>query len=135
MHGTDQSANSHVWPAAGVDNTCKVAGNCTGHIPYGALLALLPVSKGGPDLDSLGLSEPGKRVAEALRDYGMYMHDTGCCVALRTDQDVNSTVEKQVNADFGKIYKYIRYGEKQRRKPTSLRRRIPLAPNCAFDAQ
>jgi hypothetical protein len=125
--------NAYVWPAGGTDWFCGGT-NCTGNIPYGALLAIPPGSKGGPNLDTLGLSEPGKRVAEALRDYGMYMTDTGGCVAMRTDQFINSTVENQVRTDLGKVYNYVRMVENGGTGPVA-GGGDPLASNCAFDAQ
>lgn len=125
--------NAYVWPAGGTDWFCGGA-NCIGNIPYGALLAIPPESKGGPNLDSLDLSEPGKRVAEALRDYGMYMTDTGGCVAMRTDQFINSTVENQVRTDLEKVYNYVRMVENGGTGPVA-GGGDPLAPNCAFDAQ
>lgn len=130
MAGTDI-----VWPAATRDGFCSTAGLCTGHIPYGALFAIPPVSKGGPDLNSLGLSEPGKRVAEALRDYGMYFYDTGGSVNMRTDQDISSQVASQVKADLTKLYNYFRMVKNNSADQTASGGGTPLAPNCAFDAQ
>jgi hypothetical protein len=128
------SSQTVVWPASSKDGYCSDREYCTGHIPYGALLAIPPVSKGGPDLNTLGLSEPGLRVAEALRDYGMYLYDTARCVTMRTDQFVTSGVASQLKADLARVYKYIRMIlNNDGRQPVS-GGGDALAPNCAFDA-
>jgi hypothetical protein len=128
-----QMANHPVWPAGYTDWFAKTS---TGHVPYGGLLALLPESKGGPNLDSLGLSEPGKRLAESLRDYGGYAIDTGPKVTnMRADQDVDPAVRSQLTADMKKIYQYLRLVTNNEKDQTASGGGAPLAPNCAFDAQ
>lgn len=126
-------ANEFVLPAVSKDGFCGGSA-CSGHIPYGALLALPPVAKGGPELDTLGLSEAGRRLAEAVRDYGIYAVDTGAEAgggAIRADQFVKSNL---FQADIAKFHKYIRrvmnndvLGE------TVAGGGVPLAPNCAAD--
>ena len=122
-----------VLPATDRDGTATNTGNNTGNIPYGGLLALPPTVS----LTSLGLSEPGLRLAQAIRDYGIYAVDGGGCNAgaLRTDQEVNEATAKLLRADIKKFHRYIRLvtnndvlgspvaggGEAR-------------APNCAFDA-
>ena len=111
----------------------NVAGNNLGSIPYGALLALPPTTKGGPNVDNLGLSARGKRLAEAIRNYGIYVVDGGSCVALRADQHVANTAE--LKAALTKIYPYIRMvlNNNVLGTPTA-GGGSGLAPNCANDA-
>ena len=95
-----------VLPATSGDSYMTKPGNNLGNIPYGALMALPPPGKGGPDINKLGLSARGKRLAEAVRDYGIYAVDTGACPALRADQHVHNTGE--LKAALSKIYPHIR---------------------------
>jgi hypothetical protein len=122
-----------VLPAVSGDGSMNSAGHNLGNIPYGALMALPPPSKGGPDLGALGLSARGKRLAEAVRDYGIYAVDGGNCPALRADQHVQNTGE--LKAALAKIYPHIRMvlnnnvlGSPVAGGGTG------LAPNCANDA-
>ena len=95
-----------VLPATDRDRTATQSGNNTGNIPYGGLLALPP----SVDLNKLGLSEPGRRLAEAIRDYGIYAVDGGGCNAgaLRADQTVSSAIRTQLRNDIRKIHPHIR---------------------------
>jgi hypothetical protein len=79
-----------VLPAVGGDGSMNSPGNNLGNIPYGVLMALPPPAKGGPNLDALGLTARGKRLAEAVRDYGIYVVDGGACNAIRADQHVGN---------------------------------------------
>jgi hypothetical protein len=124
-----------VWPATTRDRSAGDPKQNLGHIPYGALLAIPTVAKGGPDLDTLGLSEPGKRVAEALRGYGAYVVDGARGVAMRADQFVNPTVHNQLKADLAKVYKYIRLVKNNAKDQTASGGGDPIAPNSAFDVQ
>lgn len=122
-----------VLPATGRDGSATSAGHNTGHIPYGGLLALPPsVNIGG-----MGLSEPGKRLAEAIQNYGIYVGDGGGCGAgaLEADQTVNGTVKRQLLNDIPKIYSQIRLVLNNNVLGSSVAGGgAPLAPNCAFDA-
>ena len=70
----NQLQNKVVWPAISTDWFCKSRPElCSGNIPYGALLALPP----GVNTAGLGLSEPGRRLAAALQNYGTYAVDGG----------------------------------------------------------
>jgi hypothetical protein len=117
-------------PAVSRDNGASNPANNLGHIPYGALLALPP----SVNIDSLGLSEPGKRLAQAIRDYGIYVVDTGGCSngAIRADQYVDKS---KIKADITKIYPLIRrvLNNDVLGSPVA-GGGDPLAPNCAFDA-
>ena len=96
------------WPAVGMDgNAYTNADHNTGNIPYGSLWAIPLVSKGGPDLDTLGLSEKGKRLAEAIRDYGIYVVDGGGG-AIRCDQDFTEALRLELLETTRTIYPYIR---------------------------
>ncbi|CAB4192789.1 hypothetical protein UFOVP1244_89 [uncultured Caudovirales phage] len=94
-----------VWPAAGVDGYCK-RGECGGTIKYGSLLALPPAV----NVDGLGLSEPGRRLAHALQDFGAYVVDTtkGNSTNMRADQYVSPAIVQKVSQDMGKVYPLLR---------------------------
>lgn len=122
-----------VLPAVSRDKYCSTAGYCAGGIPYGALMALLPESKGGPDLSKLGLTMRGKRLAEAIRNYGLYTVDTAGAVAIRADQYVANVAE--LKADLAKIYPYIRrVMNNDVLNSSTAGGGTALAPNCAFDS-
>lgn len=121
-------------PATLRDGSAGQGGNNTGSIPYGALLAL-PASV---DIGRLGLSEPGRRLAEAIRDYGIYVVDGGGCTngAIRADQYVSGGVLSQLKRDIPKIYPHVRMvlnndvlGNAVAGGGTA------LAPNCAVDGK
>lgn len=120
-------------PATSADGNANSPGNNTGNIPYGGLLALPPAV----NLNSLGLSEPGRRLAEAIRNYGIYVVDGGGCAAgaIRSDQTVSSTIRNQLRTDIRKIYPHIRLvlNNNVLGNPVA-GGGTPLAPNCAFDA-
>ncbi len=122
-----------VLPATGRDRSAKEARNNVGHIPYGGLLALPP----SVDLDSLGLSEPGRRLAEAIRDYGIYVGDGGGCNAgaIEADQEVEEGIRKQLREDSRKFYPLMRMvlNNDVLGSPVA-GGGDPLGPNCAFDA-
>ena len=126
-------SRSIVLPATDRDGTALSEGNNTGNIPYGGLLAL-PRSV---NLETLGLSEPGRRLAEAIRDYGIYVVDGGGCTAaaLRTDQTVSTTVAGQLRADIKKFHRFIRLVRNNDVLGSPVAGGgTPLAPNCAYDA-
>ena len=97
------------WPAVGMDGHAHIhAEHNTGNIPYGSLWAIPPVSKGGPDLDALGLTEKGKRLAEVIRDYGIYVVDCGAAPSIRCDQNFSEAVRNELMMETRKFYKYFR---------------------------
>lgn len=121
-------------PATLRDGTAGQSGNNTGNIPYGALLAL----PANVDIGKLGLSEPGRRLAEAIRNYGIYVVDGGGCTngGIRADQFISGGVLSQLKRDIPKIYPYIRMvlnndvlGNAVAGGGTA------LAPNCAVDGK
>lgn len=123
-----------VYPAVSTDGSANQGNNNRGHIPYGGLIAIPPESKGGPNLDRLGLSEPGRRVVQALRDYGAIAVDGGNCAALRADQHVSAKVVSQIRADLSKVYRFMRLVKNTAPAQVTSGGGAPLAPNCAFDA-
>lgn len=124
-------------PAVSMDNGWE---DNTGNLPYGSLLAIPPESKGGPDLDTLGLSEPGKRLAEALRDYGLYAIDGGGGAdgtgSIRADQSISAANFNALKADIPKFYRHMRRVTNSEWSTGNdpVGGGTPLAPNCAFDA-
>jgi len=97
------------WPAVSMDGSAyHEPSHNTGNIPYGSLWAIPPVSKGGPDLDKLGLSERGKRLAEAIRDYGLYVVDGGGAPSIRADQDFTEALRAELVEARRKIYPHVR---------------------------
>ena len=150
------------WPAVGMDGHSFInAEHNTGNIPYGSLWAIPPVSKGGPDLETLGLTERGKRLAEAIRDYGIYVVDCGARPSIRCDQSFSETLRSELGMETRKFYKYIRlvlnsvpeegkvkfnFGDKLLNPTGGPNKQIipgdfpagggePLAPNTAIDAR
>lgn len=79
------------WPAVAGDSNYQTENN--GLIPYGANLALPPLNKGGPNIDSLGLTILGKRLAYALRDYGSFIVDGGSSLAMRGESGAQNITE------------------------------------------
>lgn len=121
-------------PATSRDGFASSPQHNTGNIPYGALMAL----PRNVDIGKLGLSEPGRRLAEGIRNYGIYVVDDGGCSsgAMRADQYIDSGVLNQLKRDIPKIYPHIRMvlnndvlGNAVAGGGTA------LAPNCAFDGK
>ncbi len=97
------------WPAVGMDGAAYTnPEHNTGNIPYGSLWAIPPVSKGGPDLDTLGLTEKGKRLAETIRDYGIYVVDGGGHPSIRGDQNFSQALRSELVNETRKFYPYLR---------------------------
>jgi hypothetical protein len=121
-----------VLPATGADRSTG-GGNNSGHIPYGGLMALKP----NVSIAGLGLSEPGRRLAEAIQNYGMYVSNGGGCnaPAIDADQHVSSTVRNQLRADLHKIYPHVRMilNNDVLGSPVA-GGGSPRAANCAYDA-
>ncbi len=131
-------------------------GENLGYIPYGGLMAIPPVEKGGPDLNKLGLSPPGLRLAEALRDYGAYAVDGGPMPIIRTTENFPPSLYNQLHFtlsdDLKKIYMEMRLvlnsveGATARMRPNWGYEGFigtptwpagggePIAPNTAIDA-
>ena len=80
----------------------------------------------------------GRRLAEAIQDYGIYVVDTGGCGsgAIRADQHVNSGTLAALKRDIPKIYRHVRMvlNNNVLGSPTA-GGGTPRAPNCAFDAR
>jgi hypothetical protein len=122
-----------ILPATNRDASAGQGGNNTGNIPYGALLALPP----NVNIDAMNLSEPGRRLAEAIRNYGIRVVDgAGCSSAIRADQAVSSQVRNQLVNDIPKFYRHIRMvtNGAWRAGQMVIGGGQPFAPNCAFDA-
>ena len=121
-------------PAVGTDRSAKDPTNNLGAIAYGSLFALPTEERGGPSIDSLGLTEKGKRLAEAFRNYGAYAVDGTSCPHMRTDQDVQDVDE--INRELKKIYPYLRIvlNSAWTSGQQSVGGGAPLAPNCGYDA-
>ena len=126
-------SRNFVLPATSGDRNRTSAGYNTGNIPYGGLMALPP----SVNIDSLGLSEPGRRLAEALQNYGIYAVDGGGCSAgaMETDQTLSDGVRSQMVRDMPKIYRHMRLvlNNDVLGNPVA-GGGTPLARNCAFDA-
>lgn len=100
------------WPATTGDGSATDPKDNLGLIPYGALMAIPPVDRGGPDLEAMDLSEPGLRLAEALRDYGAYVIDGGQMPIIRTTGNFSSDLFEKIHfrnsRDLAKIYQAMR---------------------------
>jgi hypothetical protein len=121
-----------VLPATSGDRNRNQTGFNTGHIPYGGLLALPP----SVNINSLGLSEPGRRLAAAIQNYGMYAMDNGGCTAgtIEADQTVSAAIKSQLRHDIRKIYPHIRMLLNNNVLGASVAGGgSPRAPNCAFN--
>lgn len=101
------SATAVQWPAVTKDYT---AYENTGNIPYGALVAIPPQSKGGPDLSTLGLSEEGMRIAKTLVYYGGIVTDRrGLNAGIEGDQNIPNSVVTNVQNDLNnKLIRLLR---------------------------
>ena len=127
----NQVRNEAVWPATSTDRYCKTdPALCSGDIPYGALLALPP----SVDIAGLGLSEPGRRVATALQNYGAYVVDTTGCPNMRGDQNIDPAVKRAVIDNMRKVYPLLRMVLNNSAGQTASGGGSPRAENCAFDS-
>jgi hypothetical protein len=126
-----QLQNKVVWPAAFTDGYCKTnPGLCSGNIPYGALLALPPSA----NIAGLGLSEPGRRLAAALQNYGAYAVDGSSCPTLRGDQNINGGVRQTLINDMRKLYPLLRMVLNNSAGQTASGGGTPRAENYAFNS-
>jgi hypothetical protein len=121
--------NQVVWPAVSTDGFCRDSRFCRGNIPYGALLALPP----NVNIGSLGLSEPGKRLAEALQKYGTYVVDNSLCPVMRGDQNINGSVRMALIRDMKKLYPLLRMVLNNSAGQNASGGGAPQAENCAFN--
>lgn len=89
-------------PATGTD-TGAGTGN-KGVLKYGSLIAIPPVSAGGPDLDALlaatTISEPWYRVMVSARDYGVFLNDGAQSPVIRTDDRLGEPLKTQIQTGF-----------------------------------
>ena len=153
------------WPATRGDGSASNPENNLGPFAYGALLAIPPGpdcivngevhDRGGPDLTKMGLSEPGLRIAQAMRDYGVYLVDNAGGFNIRgvsTAEELTGSVRTAVMNDLTKICRELRLvknsviGATARKRPTWGQEGFigtptwpagggePLAPNTAIDA-
>lgn len=99
----DAMKNQTVGPATNIDGFCHSDG-CNGGMPYGALLAIPP----GVEIPD-GLSEPGRRMAASLQQYGVYVIDaTRRGAIFRADQFVDGGVKQQLTNDLTKLLPLLR---------------------------
>ncbi len=123
-----------ILPATSRDGFASNMNNNNGNIPYGALMALPP----NVNINSLGLSEPGRRLAAAIQNYGVYVIDEAGCGngAMRADQDVTPQVLQALRNDIPKIYRHMRMvlNSEWRRGQAATGGGQPVAPNCAIGA-
>lgn len=94
-----QLSKAFQWPACSVDYTAPQEN--TGRINYGTLFAIPPKDKGGPDIETLGLSEAGKRIAKTLVFYGAYVVDRrGKNAGISGDQYIPDDVRQAIEKDL-----------------------------------
>ena len=126
-------SRTFVLPATSGDSSRNLAGYNTGNIPYGGLMAL-PRSV---NIDTLGLSEMGARLARAIQQYGIYVGDGGGCAApgLEADQFVTLANRRSLRHDILKLYPRMRLvlNNDVLRSPVA-GGGTPIGENCAFDA-
>lgn len=127
-----QLASHFIWPAKNIDGACGSSYACDGVIPYGQLIALPP----SVNINGLGLSARGLRLAAQMRDYGWYAVDNGGR-NIRTDQFVASSVAADVDASMTIIWPHMRAvlnNESPATQPTCSGGGTPIAPSGAYDA-
>ncbi len=108
-HPAQLSSRSLQWPAVAIDGSAMSNPNDnTGLIPYGALMAIPPVSKGGPDPDTMGLSEVGRRLYDAMVTRGMIMIDGGSNVVTRCTGPLPYDLFLQARTDYRKLIHHLR---------------------------
>lgn len=127
-----QLGSSFVWPGKHIDASCGGGYACDGPIPYGQLFALNPTV----DINSLGLTPLGVRLAEQMRDYGMYAVDNGG-QNCRSDQFVPAAVRTDFISSMRTLKPMLRAvlnNASTATQPTCSGGGSPIAPNGAFDA-
>ncbi|MBK8200619.1 MAG: hypothetical protein IPK75_19970 [Acidobacteria bacterium] len=107
-HAANQLAKVFIWPASSTD-TLNANSN-KGSIPYGRLFAIPPVSKGGPNFDSLSFinTPQRRRYAQALREYGLYVVDGGQDNSQRADQYLDGGVRTSIMTMNSQLKQYLR---------------------------
>lgn len=120
------------WPATDGDSGRFTPGRNTGPMPYGTLMAI-PRSV---NINALipASNEPGRRIAAALQNYGMYLVDMGGC-GIRTDQHVKESARQNVKDAIRKVYPYMRAVLNNSKDQVASGGGTPIAQNCAFDAK
>ena len=102
-------SRSMQWPAVTIDGSAmRNPNDNTGPIPYGALMAIPPVSKGGPDPDDMELSEVGRRLYEAMVTRGMIVIDGGNNVVTRCTGPLPEDILVQARTDYRKLIHHLR---------------------------
>ena len=89
------------------------------------------------NIASLNLSEPGRRLAAAIQNYGMYVINGGGCNAgaIDADQHVSAAVKSQLRNDIRKIYPHVRLVLNNNVLGSPVAGGgSPRAPDCAFDS-
>jgi len=108
-HGGPILQGDYISPANGVDSRCNTdVDSCTGNVKYGSRWAIPPESKGGPDLDSLGLTAREMQLAICLRDFGTIVIDGTDSAAMRCDQGWNSGVLVAVRDAMRELWPRLR---------------------------
>lgn len=98
----EQLSKAFQWPACSVDFTAPTENK--GRINYGTLFAIPPKGKGGPDIETLGLSEAGKRIAKTLVVYGAYVVDRrGKNAGISGDQYIPDSIRQDIEKDLRTI--------------------------------
>lgn len=96
------------WPCSATDGNANSASHNTGSVAYGELLAIPPVSKGGPNLNSLGLTALQKILFECMRDYGAYITDGGSAPAFRCDAQLSNADFVELRAGVRLMWQHVR---------------------------
>ncbi len=123
-------ANRFVWPAVSTDGFCRDPRLCRGSIPYGALFALSSAIA----IARLGLSEPGRRLAVALQNYGIYVVDNSLGPTIRGDQHIDPKIRLAMLKDMKKLYPLLRMVLNNGADQTASGGGEPRARNCAYDS-
>ena len=86
------------------------------------------------NVDKLGLSEPGARLAKSLQDYGVYVVDTtrGPNANMRADQYVDPKVQVALAKDMQKIYPTLRMITNNAKDQLTSGGGTPRAENCGI---
>lgn len=102
---TDVLSNFFQWPAANKDGaTPQGQGANTGHVNYGARLAIKP----GVDLSKLGLSKTGLGAAKAAQDYGVIVVERAGQPVLMAESRTEGMAEvNELRADVPKIFSQL----------------------------
>ncbi len=97
-----QLSRQFLLPATSVDSFARLPQNNNGSIPYGRIFALPP----SVNIEGLGLTERGKRLARALRNYGFMAVDNGG--GIRSDQDWDPAVINELKQALTKLVPLLR---------------------------